>query len=271
MPQMQDKEFDQLFRDTFEDAQVEPSLNLWNSIEQNLEVKPKRVLPVYWAAAAVVISALTAGLLFMQPAQIKSQEELSVQTKPLLRMQGQEADIATTASQSASETTGTGTIAISGTAYENKPYHNTTAATEPRGRVARQVAAEEESAEQKNVGTSKKELLSMQPLAAIAHHDNKVTVILDQLTKNVAILQPVPAEEIMLANAGSMETEEEANEDSHTENKRIRNVGDLVNFVVDKVDKREEKFIQFKTDDDDNSSLVALNIGMFRFNNKKHK
>ena len=29
---MQDKEFDQLFRDTFEDAQVEPSLNLWNSI-----------------------------------------------------------------------------------------------------------------------------------------------------------------------------------------------------------------------------------------------
>lgn len=44
----------------------------------------------------------------------------------------------------------------------------------------------------------------------------------------------------------------------------------LVNCVVDKVDKSEEKIIQFKTEDD-NSSLVALNIGILRCNTKKHK
>jgi restriction endonuclease S subunit len=53
-------------------------------------------------------------------------------------------------------------------------------------------------------------------------------------------------------------------------NKGIRNVGDLINFVVDKVDKREKKVIQFATDED-NSSIVALNIGFIKFNKKSDK
>jgi hypothetical protein len=57
----------------------------------------------------------------------------------------------------------------------------------------------------------------------------------------------------------------------NNERVRIRNAGDLVNFVVDKIDRREQKIVAFNTDDDDNSSLVALNIGPFRFNSKKHK
>ena len=55
------------------------------------------------------------------------------------------------------------------------------------------------------------------------------------------------------------------------EHTKIRNVGDLINFVVEKVDKREQKFLQFKSDDDDNSSLVAINIGPFKLNARKHK
>ena len=55
------------------------------------------------------------------------------------------------------------------------------------------------------------------------------------------------------------------------ERKGIRNVGDVINFVVDKLDKREKKLIQFKTDDDDNSSLIAVNIGILKFNSKKNK
>ena len=47
-------------------------------------------------------------------------------------------------------------------------------------------------------------------------------------------------------------------------------MGDLINFVVDKVDKREDKLIRFDTDDD-NSSLIGINIGMIRFSKKKHK
>lgn len=53
-----------------------------------------------------------------------------------------------------------------------------------------------------------------------------------------------------------------------TEKKGIRNVGDLVNFVVEKIDKRDKKLIRFNTDDDDNSSIVGINLGFVRLNPK---
>jgi hypothetical protein len=48
----------------------------------------------------------------------------------------------------------------------------------------------------------------------------------------------------------------------------IRNIGDLVNLVVEKIDKRDKKLIRFATDDDDNSSLVGINIGFIKLNKK---
>ena len=53
-----------------------------------------------------------------------------------------------------------------------------------------------------------------------------------------------------------------------TERKGIRNVGDLVNYVVDRVDKRDKKLLRFNTDDDDNSSLVGINIGFLKLSKK---
>ena len=50
MQHMPDKEFDQLFRDKFNDAEIEPSANLWASIDQKLEPKRKRTFPIYWMA-----------------------------------------------------------------------------------------------------------------------------------------------------------------------------------------------------------------------------
>jgi hypothetical protein len=259
MQHMQDKDFDQMFRDKFEDAQLEPSLDLWNKIEPKLVIKRKRVYPIYWAAAAVVLSAITAGLLFRQPEKINTQGNLSVQAKPLENRKGQGSPIIMPAED------------VSPIKADNKisviSYRASRHVTTHESVVTADLA---EALIQPDLNNGKKDLLAMQPLEGIAHLDHKETVMTDPQIKKAIILQPAPAEEIMLANAG-IDSTEEGNEDRHTETKRIRNVGDMVKYVVDKVDKREEKFIQFKTDDDDNSSLVALNIGMFRFNSKKHK
>ncbi|RZK67786.1 MAG: hypothetical protein EOO85_25115 [Pedobacter sp.] len=51
---MEDRDFDQLFKDQFEEAEVTPSANLWGNIEKELSPKKKVVLPAYWMAAAVV-------------------------------------------------------------------------------------------------------------------------------------------------------------------------------------------------------------------------
>ncbi|HEX8608377.1 MAG TPA: hypothetical protein VF679_07045, partial [Pedobacter sp.] len=60
---MEDKDFDQLFRDQFEEAEVRPSANLWGNIEKELSPKKRMVLPVYWMAAAVAVVAVMVGLL----------------------------------------------------------------------------------------------------------------------------------------------------------------------------------------------------------------
>jgi hypothetical protein len=66
-------------------------------------------------------------------------------------------------------------------------------------------------------------------------------------------------------------TDNAVNENDQVEKKGIRNAGDLINFVVEKIDKREQKFLKFSTDEDDNSSLVGINIGFIKINSRKHK
>ena len=73
---------------------------------------------------------------------------------------------------------------------------------------------------------------------------------------------------ILASNAASIRADDVAGGEDQTDNKGIRNVGDVVNLIVNKVDKRKDKFIQFRTDDDD-SSISAINIGPFKFGKKK--
>ncbi|RYG16581.1 MAG: hypothetical protein EOO07_12965 [Chitinophagaceae bacterium] len=71
MQHMPDKDFDNLFRDKFMDAEIEPSANLWAKIEDQLEPKRKRIFPIYWMAAASVAIVFTAMLVFQKSEKIQ--------------------------------------------------------------------------------------------------------------------------------------------------------------------------------------------------------
>jgi hypothetical protein len=45
---------------------------------------------------------------------------------------------------------------------------------------------------------------------------------------------------------------------------RIHNFGDLVNLVVDKLDKRQDKVVQFADDEDGDSHLTGVNLGIVK-------
>jgi len=240
MQHMQDKEFDQLMRQKFEDAFIEPSTDLWKGIEQKIEPKRKRVLPFYYAAAAAVGMALTVGLLFHKTEKVQLHlPELTagkVKTDPA----------------------------------ENK---NAVIAVEPVKTLdkVKELRVAELSPVRKKTQSVEKNTLVMQPLEKIAHLDHKdIRIKLEKADLPKASFET--QEEPVLANVAdaSAGKDEVINENDHAERKGIRNVGDLINYVVDKVDKREEKFLQFKTEDD-NSSLIGVNIGMIKFNRKKQK
>lgn len=236
---MQDKEFDQLFRDKFEDAEIEPSASLWGNIVQELEPRKKRVLPVYWMAAAVAIVAVSVGLLMPE--------------KETIRLRG--SDVAANRQVAEPVVKPENADITSGTSSDENASKSTPLVIAPR-----LTAADVE-----------KDFVVMQPKTANVHPVNMEPEIVKPVVSQIVNDPAVPETDIVIASAPVPDESNAITETEPAERKGIRNVGDIVNYVVDKVDKREKKFLKFNTDDDDNSSLVAINIGILKFNKRSDK
>lgn len=245
MQNIQDKDLDQLFKEKLTDATVDPPAALWANIEQQIEPKRKRSFPIYWMAAALAVVAISAGLLF------NKEDKIQLHGRP---------EIVTTE------------IKPSGEVKESP-------AKQPVVTPVQEASKGPEAAHPAVRQQSEKVLIAMQPSAPKVHlkHINttkkqelKVTEMKTEvgpvLQKTDLLAQVNPATAVTaaaIADQGVIEQAAVSNERNG-----INNIGDLVNLVVEKVDKREKKFIQFKSDDEDNSSLVAINIGIIKFNGK---
>ena len=247
MQPIQDKDFDQLFKNAFEDAEITPSRDLWSSIESEIEPKRKRIFPIYWLSAAAVILITAVGLLVYQqqekPKQFASRLELKV-TKPVVETKALQdsSTVVTTQEKEIKQvlpTIAQPSIAIAKTKVKEtfKPGEEKKIVTAPEMQKQEVVLAKNEPAKQ----------------------DLKEKI-------DEAILEQ--EKPILASNAAAVKADEVAGGDDQADNRGIRNVGDVVNLIVNKVDKRKDKFIQFRTDDDD-SSISAINIGPFKFGKKK--
>lgn len=253
MQHMPDKEFDNLFRDKFMDAEIEPSANLWANIEQQLTPKRKRSFPIYWMAAASVAIAITALLVFQKTEKIKlyGPGEVAI-NKPVAT------DVIAVPGEVTTQ------VAETSTEPSTKSFANATSKTNmPRvqnlqyGTPENKTEKNQEDLQPNNmiahlpIKKIEIEPMNVVPKEAVATTDNSQTMIASA---------EVPQK---LENVNSISETETA-----TEKKGIRNVGDLVNFVVDKIDKRDKKLIRFNTDDDDNSSIIGINLGFVKLNQK---
>ena len=240
MENMQDKEFDQFFKNKLAGAEMDPPAMMWNKIEQEMKPAPKKAgLPFLWMAAAAAAVVITAGVLFNKQEKIQLRGEAEL-------VQNLEAPVTTSPMPLAAQTE---------------------EVVKPQGQSASAAVSTE---------TSKKSLLAMQPISQSPRlSDNKpvANMVENQEPATALKVEELPdskeAYAVTLNDPVTPEATEVALNAETQENRRgIRNVGDLVNFVVDKVDKREEKLLEFHTDDDDQSSLVAINIGFLKLNTK---
>lgn len=275
MQHIQDKDFDQLFKDRFEDAEIQPSAELWNKIKKEIEPKEKKKLPVFWMAAASVLLAVSLAVYLNKPDKIQLTGKTDV-------AQVQVGD--NHQHESKKDTNET-------SALDKNNHHAAAQSVELRNHSSqlRDVAKSpnEKVTPSSNESQIKEEnnLLAMQPNAGQSHLNNtnistKASDINPSEIRQPAI-EELPAVQVAIAgtansegNALTDETLTVNTDDAEAEQTgrlRIRNAGDLVNFVVEKLDKREQKLLEFKTDDDDNTSLVAINIGPIKLNSRKHK
>ncbi|RZK42833.1 MAG: hypothetical protein EOO90_05775 [Pedobacter sp.] len=240
---MPDNEFDNLFRDKLINAEYEPSANLWAKIEGQLEPqKRKKVLPIYWMAAASVAVAFTAMLAFQktEKIQLRADNVTAAVTAPFV--------------QDVKEPLQEADVTYSPVSNKNVPATKV------------QLALNKVESTQVEINSENNDE-SLQPYSA------STRLPIKQADPRPIDVMPVTQVEapIVIAQALTSQSLEE-NVITETENlperKSIRNVGDLVNYVVDKVDKRDKKLLRFNTDDDDNSSIVGINIGFLKLNKK---
>lgn len=249
MQHMPDKDFDKLFKDSFMNAAIEPSADLWGNIAEQLEPKKKHSFPILWVAAASVV-VVASVLLFTQGGD-------------KVYLQGAATEVATVNAPEATqvvpvvatEETTVNEVVLSDAAVSNR-------------RLVRTAVSKIKTATIEDV--QEKSFVAVQP-----SEKNEHLVIKRGEVKPLDVTPTVSntiENQAMYAQADTKPVDyfEQADE-SDNNKKGIRNVGDLINYVVDKVDKRDKKIIKFDTDDDDNSSIIGLNIGFLKLNKKNNK
>jgi len=249
MQPTQDKDFDRLFKNAFDDAEITPSRDLWSNIESEIEPKKKRIIPVYWLSAAAILLVVTAGILVyrqqnVNPKQLTSYVAPKVQQPAVVEQPVKDSVIAPV-----------------------KPIEKVEAvlpvSAKPATSLAKNTIKKEAKPVEKQKIVTAPEAFKQETVFAKNEEPKK-----DIKTKiEEAILQP-EKETVIAANPTTIKVDEPINDNEEQNTKSIRNVGDVVNLIVNKVDKRKDKFIQFRTDDDD-SSLSSINIGPFKFGKRK--
>ncbi|WP_293297661.1 hypothetical protein [Pedobacter sp. UBA4863] len=249
MQHMPDKDFDKLFKDSFMDAEIEPSADLWGNIAEQLEPKKKRSFPVLWMAAASVTVVASVMLL------TQNNEKVYLHSSAENALTNTTDEVYSLPVATASEITAT------------------RAAVLPEHKVITRTLLKRELVEVSDVpieDAPKNNFIAMQPSEKNEHLlIKKAEVKPLDIVSQETVVEHNEARMIAQVDTKTATVDDIVTTDETSDNKKgIRNVGDLVNYVVDKVDKRDKKIIKFDTDDDDNSSIIGLNIGFLKLNKK---
>jgi hypothetical protein len=260
--EMQDNEFDDLFRSKLEGFEAEPSANVWAGIDAELNGKrPKKILMPFLSAAASIIVLVGAGLFFIPQKQpvnnyhtIKKGGAKSAQ--PVIAVAPKKNN-------------------LNATALKPKPvagHHTTTASA---GNIAGLIPAKAlnsipaknapEIIEQNTQAKTDDQLVIVSTPQKL--NDLNKAVVPDDSTP-LAVKQTADISATFIPKPVALTAQVPVINNSVTApvraNHKIHNLGGLLNAVVAKVDKRNDKIIVFGEGDDDDSNVTGVNLGIIK-------
>ena len=255
---MQDKEFDDLFRSKLEDFEVQPSAEVWQNIDAELSGKRKKSIYSILSIAASMLILLTAGILFIPKKGVVKHNRPD--TNAVVK-----AVPSTTKPES-----NTGTVNSSEKQQEQlvaveTPVKQTTKANQPKIRT---ITAEQDELvnppERKGIAKP-----GEQPLVAstgIPTQNESIKQGPIELTEAIsaAVRKTDDNSAISLPAQPALASSQLVKTKPAVKKHGIRNFGDIVNLVVAKVDKRKDKLIQFSDTDDDESVISAVHLGALK-------
>lgn len=272
MKVMSDKEFDKAFKSSFEDFEVEPTAKSWENISAQLNDKPKgKKFPIFWlSAAASVVIVLSIGIsIYQKPAD----EIIKLRAKE--NPKNNIVDIEQTSPQY-SNNNKTAKVNNDVKVIEQGDKLLVANSSTQKNNVKRvgvnAVATEKINASEKNNLPD----ATISPKANVLSINNIETVIAETkpVRKPTVTEKIIAEEEARKVSSNNNQTalatntnDENLNNEGATGNRKlkIKSVGDLVNFVVAKVDKRDEKIIKISKTDESDNEITGINLGLFKF------
>jgi hypothetical protein len=251
---MQDREFDELFRSKLDGLEAEPSANVWPGIAGELDsAKRGRSLAPWLSIAASIVVLMGVAVLFI-PKKAHTNLPPSHQKGMAKIVQPVKASQSVTVQPS---------VAMAYPAKINK------------GSAIARVQ------NNKSISPSPVKNIDTTSSPAKASSNDTRQLMANVPQKPVVITNPVvpdPVVKLVVApaiDAGTTFTKPDqtvittASEDKKDSTivkhrHKIHNFGDLVNLVVDKLDKRQDKVIHFSDDEEGDSHLVAVNLGVVK-------
>lgn len=267
MKQVSDKEFDGLFKSSFEDFEVEPSAKSWEKITDQLDAKPRgKKFPIFWSVAASVIVVLGIGIgLYTKPTEVIKLRP--GQTEEMMANLENEQGINKTVSEDKANDS-----------IVDEPQRTTSHSSFKPIDNSKELAALNSSTSEKNISTdatkgTSNSVLNTNPAEQNTKEQELVqvkpnrpkTVTERILAEEASQIKPelkIKSETVLAQNTidGNLGNSAYTNRKS-----KIRSVGDLVNFVVAKVDKRDDKIIEVSKTDESDNEVTGINLGLFKF------
>jgi hypothetical protein len=253
---MQDNEFDDLFRSKLDNFEIEPSAQVWQNIDAELDGKHRKrsIFPLLGIAASIIV-LITAGILFIPKKEnVKpghpDKNSLVTKVKPPVT----KPENTTTANTSEPK--------IETVAAIQKPADRVTKVNhaknidtpiDPKQPDARQIA----KAEPAKADEQQPEVIAeIQKPAEPIQTDNSTELVAKTPADNIAEtnIKPQVIAQVPIKDKAVRQPRKHG----------IRNFGDIVNLVVAKVDKRKDKVIEFSDADEDGSSITGINLGVIK-------
>ncbi|MFZ4100509.1 MAG: hypothetical protein ACOYKR_01030 [Sphingobacterium thalpophilum] len=263
MHPISDKELDKLFQQRFGVLEIEPSAAVWNKITTSLDEKRGRgaIFPSLWMAAAGIVVVFSAGLLYFSPQEViklHGHSEITQNLEKTSTPAKQKELIAGIAEPQNSDqmipvnSTDFSFESTSGIISSEYPLIQSSSVAEPEIKLP---------AEAEPLLISSAVVKKVNPV-----QPKKVVKVPSRYSGDQSELDVTQPD--MMAKAEFTEDEEYIEENELRGQKKIRSIGSLVNFVIAKVDKREDKLIEFK-DSDEGSEVSGINLGLVKIKSKK--
>ena len=242
---MQDKDMDELFGSKLNDFEVQPSAGVWDNIAGELGDgrRRKRVIIRILSIAASIIVFVAAGILFIPQKQhpAKNTQTITKNTGPVLK-----SDMAPKATSVAP--------AVYATMIKNNANYP--------AKTIKVIRTE------KHLTTDTVKLVNTaeQPVLADVNQKQQEAikpVVPDEDITLKPMEMPVLDAKQTIANV-QLPIADKQNAKPVKKRRHLNTFGDMVKAVVAKIDKRQDKFIEFSNTDGDEATITSVNLGLVK-------